>query len=256
MDLPKHRGRRPHNALSAAFVRTAKPGYYCDGNGLYLRVDRSGARRWEQRLRIQGRNRTLGLGGCQLVSLAEAREKAFTNRKIARSGGDPRTERHKVRDMPTFAEAAGPRSGTEAARLAQRQASGGLDLQPARLCVPGARPSAGRRDNDSRHSGGSDADLARQARDRPTGAPAHRGGDEVGGGYGTSTGQPRRRRARSSAWPAPGCRPTHESIASLGGRGRDRGGADFGGGPRDQARLRVHGADGVPFRRGSLGGLG
>ena len=106
MDLPKHRGRRPHNALSVAFVRTAKPGYYCDGNGLYLRVDRSGARRWEQRLRIQGRNRTLGLGGCQLVSLAGAREKAFTNRKIARSGGDPRTERHKVRDMPTFAEAA------------------------------------------------------------------------------------------------------------------------------------------------------
>ena len=106
MDLPKHRGRRPHNALSAAFVRTAKPGYYCDGNGLYLRVDRSGARRWEQRLRIQSRNRTLGLGGCQLVSLAEAREKAFTNRKIARSGGDPRTERHKVRDIPTFAEAA------------------------------------------------------------------------------------------------------------------------------------------------------
>ena len=106
MDLPKHRGRRPHNALSVAFVRTAKPGYYCDGNGLYLRVDRSGARRWEQRLRIQGRNRTLGLGGCQLVSLAEARAKAFTNRKIARSGGDPRTERHKVRDMPTFAEAA------------------------------------------------------------------------------------------------------------------------------------------------------
>ena len=106
LDLPKHRGRRPHNALSAAFVRSAKPGYYCDGNGLYLRVDRSGARRWEQRLRIQGRNRTLGLGGCQLVSLAEAREKAFMNRKIARSGGDPRTERHKVRDMPTFAEAA------------------------------------------------------------------------------------------------------------------------------------------------------
>ena len=94
-------GRRPHNALSAAFVRSAKPGYYCDGNGLYLRVDRSGARRWEQRLRIQGRNRTLGLGGYQLVSLAEAREKAFMNGKIARSGGDPRTERHKVRDMPT-----------------------------------------------------------------------------------------------------------------------------------------------------------
>ena len=116
MDLPKHRGRRPHNALSAAFVRTAKPGYYCDGNGLYLRVDRSGARRWEQRLQIQGRPRTMGLGGYQLVSLAEAREKAFMNRKIARSGGDPRIERHKVRDMPTFAEAA--------ARVLEQQRAG------------------------------------------------------------------------------------------------------------------------------------
>ena len=73
---------------------------------MYL-VSFQGVRSREQRLRIQGRNRTLGLGGCQLVSLAEAREKAFTNRKIVRSGGDPRTERHKVRDIPTFAEAAG-----------------------------------------------------------------------------------------------------------------------------------------------------
>ncbi len=40
------------------------------------------------------------------MSLSEAREKAFMNRKIACSGGDPRAERHKVRDMPTVAEAA------------------------------------------------------------------------------------------------------------------------------------------------------
>ena len=152
MDLPKHRGRHPHNALSAAFVRSAKPGYYCDGNGLYLRVDRSGARRWEQRLRIHGRPRTLGLGGYRLVSLAEAREKAFMNRKIARSGGDPRTERHKVRDMPTFAEAAA-RVLEQPAGLAQRQAEG-LGHQPAST-RPGQ--STGRRDNDSR-PGGSDTD--------------------------------------------------------------------------------------------------
>ena len=88
MDLPKHRGRRPHNALSAAFVRTAKPG---DGNGLYLRVDRSGARRWEQRLRIHGRNRTLGLGGCQLVSLAEAAERVLEQKRPGwRSAKHPR----------------------------------------------------------------------------------------------------------------------------------------------------------------------
>ena len=46
------------------------------------------------------------------------------NRKIARSGGDPRTERHKVRDMPTFAEAAARvleqlRPGWRSARHAQ-----------------------------------------------------------------------------------------------------------------------------------------
>ncbi len=82
------------------------PKPHAGAGGLPARVAGRGARRWEQRLRIQGRNRTLGLGGYQLVSLAEAREKAFMNRKIARSGGDPRTERHKVRDIPTFAEAA------------------------------------------------------------------------------------------------------------------------------------------------------
>lgn len=105
MDLPKHKGKHPHNALSAAFVRTAAPGYYCDGNGLYLRVDRSGARRWEQRLRIQGKNRTIGLGGYALVSLAEAREKALANRTLARTGGDPLALPRRS-DIPTFREAA------------------------------------------------------------------------------------------------------------------------------------------------------
>ena len=51
----------------------------CDGHGLKLRLDLSGARRWLQRLVIHGKPRTLGLGGYLLVSLAEAREKAFAN---------------------------------------------------------------------------------------------------------------------------------------------------------------------------------
>ena len=37
--------RRLAHRLSAAFVRTAEPGFYCDGHGLNLRVDPSGARR-------------------------------------------------------------------------------------------------------------------------------------------------------------------------------------------------------------------
>ena len=66
----------------------------------------SGARSWVQRLIIRGRRRELGLGGFPLVSLAEAREKAFANRKLAREGGDPLTNRFRAEGMPTFAEAA------------------------------------------------------------------------------------------------------------------------------------------------------
>ena len=95
--------RRP---LSAAFVRTAPPGFYCDGHGLNLRVDPSGARQWVQRLVIRGRPRMLGLGGDPLVSLAEARNVAFANRQRARAGGDPLDEKHHGQGVPTVEEAA------------------------------------------------------------------------------------------------------------------------------------------------------
>ncbi len=63
---------RNSNQLSAAFVRTVTAhGVYSDGNGLTLRVDRSG-KRWVQRLTINGKRRNIGLGGYCLVSLAEA----------------------------------------------------------------------------------------------------------------------------------------------------------------------------------------
>ena len=103
----KPRGRHPYTALSAAFVRSVtEAGRYCDGNGLYLHVDPSGARRWVQRLVIRGKPRTLGLGGCAVVSLAEARDLALVNRRLARSGGDPLAERRHARGLPTFVEAA------------------------------------------------------------------------------------------------------------------------------------------------------
>ena len=102
----KPKGRHPHKRLSAAFVRSAPPGRHCDGNGLYLYVQPSGARSWVQRLVIRGRRRDFGLGSVALVSLAEAREKARANRKLAREGGDPLAERRRAKSMPSFAEAA------------------------------------------------------------------------------------------------------------------------------------------------------
>ena len=64
----KRKGPHPHQALSAAFCRTvAEAGRYCDGEGLYLHVEPSGAKRWVQRLVIRGTSCTLGLGSYKLV---------------------------------------------------------------------------------------------------------------------------------------------------------------------------------------------
>ena len=78
-------------ALSVKKINT--PGKYGDGHGLYLIVDSSGAKRWEQRLTVQGRRRDIGLGSLSLVSLEEAREIALKNKRLARDGGDPIAEK-------------------------------------------------------------------------------------------------------------------------------------------------------------------
>ena len=101
----KRRGRHPEKALSAAFVRSAPPGRHADGSGLYLFVQPTGTRSWVQRLVVRGRRRELGLGAAGLVFLAEARELALANRNLARSGGDPLSEKRRAEGFPTFAEA-------------------------------------------------------------------------------------------------------------------------------------------------------
>ncbi len=84
-----------------------EPGRYTDGNGLYLVVDPSGAKRWLLRTVVRGKRCDIGLGGLRTVSLAEARETAAAYRKLARNGGDPLEQRRKQRlTIPTFAEAA------------------------------------------------------------------------------------------------------------------------------------------------------
>ena len=55
---------------------------------------------------IRDRHREFGLGSLALVSLAEAREKALANRKLAGQGGDPLAQKRRAECIPTFAEAA------------------------------------------------------------------------------------------------------------------------------------------------------
>ena len=90
--------------LTIAKIRSQKkPGWYGDGGTLYLCIAAGGSKSFVQRLTIDGMRYDLGLGGWPLTSLAEAREKAFANRKVARNGRDPRVGR---RGTPTFREAA------------------------------------------------------------------------------------------------------------------------------------------------------
>jgi integrase len=100
--------KHPDKALTVVGIRALKkPGRYADGNGLYLKVAPSGAKRWELRTVVKGKRCDIGLGGLKVVSLAEAREEARRYRAIARDDGDPLAEKRRARRVvPTFRQAA------------------------------------------------------------------------------------------------------------------------------------------------------
>lgn len=110
--MSKPLGRHPHRRLTDVSVRAKKAaGRYADGNGLYLIVDPSGAKRWVLRVVSRGKRCDLGLGGLSVVTLAEARDEARRLRGMARKGLDVgavrRAERQALgREVPTFAEVA------------------------------------------------------------------------------------------------------------------------------------------------------
>lgn len=98
--------------LTKRSVATLGPGRHGDGNGLYLVVDPSGARRWIARVTVKGqKNRQgkpmrtdFGLGGADVVTLQEARARALEYRRMARQGLNPRF--NASRAIPTFEEIA------------------------------------------------------------------------------------------------------------------------------------------------------
>jgi len=92
--------------LSATAVRNLKePGKYYDLHGLFLRIEPTGSRRWVQRVSVAGRQREIGLGSAELVTLSEARELAVSNKKLARAGGDPLAAKQERIAIPSLNEA-------------------------------------------------------------------------------------------------------------------------------------------------------
>jgi integrase len=137
--------------LSAAFVRSvSEPGRYVDGNGLFLQVDHSGAKRWTQMLTVRGKRRDIGLGPfthdptkSSGLTLAQAREQAVANRTKARAGGDPLAEKRARQAKPlTFADCVTAYAGAKLAEFRsekhRRQWHSAID----RLALPalGSKP--------------------------------------------------------------------------------------------------------------------
>src|SRR5438105_1109462 len=80
--------------LNARRVETiSAPGYYPDGDGLYLQVTSAGAKSWVYCFSLRGRSREMGLGSAALLSLADARDRTVDARKLRDSGIDPIEQR-------------------------------------------------------------------------------------------------------------------------------------------------------------------
>jgi Arm DNA-binding domain/Phage integrase family len=79
--------------LTVAQVKHAKPGRYGDGRGLYLQVI-GNSKTWALRYEHNKRERWMGLGSVEFVSLAQARERAFELRRQLKDRGiDPLEQR-------------------------------------------------------------------------------------------------------------------------------------------------------------------
>ena len=98
--------------LTVLRVARAKPGTYCDGKGLLLRVTPTGAKSWMLRIQHNGRRRDFGLGSVDWVTLAEARAAAAALRADIKKGIesiDRETKRNRVASvqaLPTLEQAA------------------------------------------------------------------------------------------------------------------------------------------------------
>lgn len=101
--------------LKAKEIEHAKPGMHADGNGLYLRVQNSGAKGWIFRFQLNGRRREMGLGILEDKPVIDARSEALNLSKLVRQGIDP-IDARKIQQaanvanakstIPTFSEVA------------------------------------------------------------------------------------------------------------------------------------------------------
>jgi integrase len=82
-------GRRLERLRAKQVENAKRPGYHADGGGLYLQVSESGSKSWIFRYQLNGREREMGLGSLDAVSLAAARKSAERYRGLLQDRIDP-----------------------------------------------------------------------------------------------------------------------------------------------------------------------
>ncbi|WP_234731079.1 tyrosine-type recombinase/integrase [Acidocella facilis] len=86
-----------------AVTRQTKPGTYGDGGGLYLKVS-EGGKSWLFRFKLHGKATWMGLGSVADYTLAEAREKARTCRRMVAEGLNPIDQRREAQEAAREAQ--------------------------------------------------------------------------------------------------------------------------------------------------------
>jgi len=74
---------------AAAVAKLKKPGRYAVGDNLYLQISTWHTKAWVFRYTLNGTPRHMGMGPCDLITLAEARAKARDARRLLLDGIDP-----------------------------------------------------------------------------------------------------------------------------------------------------------------------
>jgi hypothetical protein len=88
----------PRQKFSAKLVENLSlPGYYGDGDGLWLQISTGRSKSWIFRFTFAGKRREIGLSGLNALSVGIARERARQCRLLPSEGKDPIIARNAAR---------------------------------------------------------------------------------------------------------------------------------------------------------------
>ena len=173
------------NALSAVFVQSVREtGTYSDGGGLNLRVEKSGAKYWFQRVTIDRKAKESGpwwlsnrfAGGSPQSRFDQHQNDQRGSRSAGREargyrGQEKATDANVLRGIRN-------RYRNAAADLDERKTRGAVDQHSRNLCVSKNRLKVGHRHHQRGHPGRAYADLDGKTGDGEPGEATH--GDGAG----------------------------------------------------------------------------